>query len=169
MYNNYKKNIFMHLSQYEKKYRLLIDLSKCLKIMHHHALFSELCKLCTQSWIMWFHIAHNSGSPEEDNVADVSNTSKRVSNKADISSPVFGQLNRANTQTVSFIIPLQSKFVPYQLDCYQIFTSHLQAVTLEGTLCFWTDFWSGDHKPKKRKSKHGAFMSSTLKFYTLTT
>ena len=25
--------------------------------------------------------------------------------------------------------------------------THLQAVTLEGTLCFWTDFCSGDHKP----------------------
>ena len=92
----------------------------------NYALRAELCD---------FTSAHNSGSPEEDNVADVSNTSKRVSNKADISSPVFGQL-RANTQTVSFIISLQSKFVPYQLDCYQIFTSHLQAVTLEGTLCF---------------------------------
>lgn len=93
----------------------------------NYALRGELCD---------FTSAHNSGSPEEDNVANVSNTSKRVSNKADISSPGFNLDQGANTQTVSFIIPLRSKFVPYQLDCYQIFTSDLQAVTLEGTLCF---------------------------------
>ena len=163
MYNNYyAKTIFTNLSRYEKNI-ILIDLAKFLKIMHHHALFSQnYVNYALRAELCDFASAHNSGSHEEDNKADVS-----VLNKADISSRVFGQ--RPNTQTISFIIPLRSKFVPYQLDCYQIFTSHLQAVTLEGTLCFWTDFWSGDHKPKQRKSKHGAFMRATLKFYTLTT
>ena len=52
----------MHLSMYEKKHSLSIDLSKFSKIMHHYAFFSELCadraELCN------FVSAHSSRSPQ---------------------------------------------------------------------------------------------------------
>ena len=158
-----------------KVWKNIAYINRFVKMFENYALlcaFSEWCKLCAQSWIIRFCnriIYCNSRSPEEDSEANVSNTSKQVVKL--IFQALALCLDKGLTLKLSASLSPNGGNVSlnYQLDWHQIFTSHLQAVTLEGTLCFWTDFWSGDHKPKQRKSKHGAFTNSTWKSNTLTT